>query len=382
MIQKIFTDIFNADPIVVRSPLPMRLMGEYNLYNDGWLLTTTLSKFVEVAVSKREDAGIELFSVQHLEKIALSPSDLIHIPKASWAKALFAVIYQLHLAGHNPQGLNIMIDTSQLEEGIPFDAALESALYIAINELFNLRLSSRALLAIGTDPFDPDFYSCLFGKKGYALKLDARNQSHDYIPLRMEDYSPVLCIMGNRACIPANIYRNRYCACEDVLFQLKKVDGTIKSVRDVELPLLFSHITNTEIRRRAAFIIRENTRVIAASTNLQAGNLKAFGQKLSESDDGLMAEYEIGSTEADWLVDELGWSEQVVGARRLTVPYRNAAIAFVRTSRLEETNFNLAKAFEKQFGKKLNMYPVLTAHGAERVQLNDRINEEYDNRLR
>jgi galactokinase len=359
MIQKIFTDIFNANPIVVRSALPMRLLGEYNPYNDGWLLNTTVNKFVEVAVSKRADASIELFSVQQLEKIELGANALIDIHKPGWANTVLTVLARIFPAGLPIPGLNIMIDTGGITGGIAYTTALEAALYTALNEL------GPALM--GGKTFDPDFHSCLFGKRGYAMKLDIRSFTHEYIPFRMTEFSLIRFIMGNRSPVSASVYRDRLCACEEVVWHLKKTDTRIHSLRDCTLPQVYAQVKDPHARRRAAFIIRENTRVIAAATNLQVGNYKAFGQKLSESDDGLMKEYEIGSPQPDWLTDELGWNENVAGTRRLTGAFSNAAFSMIRCAKQEEIMTKLVDSFTQAWNKKLIAEILATAPGIERV---------------
>ena len=145
--------------------------------------------------------------------------------------------------------------------------------------------------------------------------------------------------------------------------------------------LVYSHIIDADIRRRAAFIIRENTRVVAASTNLQPGNFKAFGQKLSESDDGLIAEYEIGSLEPDWVMDEQGWNENVAGSRRLTGGFRSAAFSMIRAGKPEEITINLAKAFENTWNKKLMVEILMTAPGTELLKADTDRTTETNNRF-
>ena len=379
---KIFYDIFCAEPLVVRSPLPVRLLGEYNPYNDGWILSTTVNKYVTVAAGRRDDSSIQLFSVQHLEKIEVAPTDLIDVNKTGWAKVILTVLNHIHRAGYAIPGVNIMIDTTGITEGLAYTTALEAALYIALNDLFHLQLSNASLGSLARETFDSDFHICLFGKRGYALKLDTRSFTHEYIPLRLTDYSLVSFIMANRSSVSVQVYRDRLCACEEVLFHLKKTDNQIQTLRDCSLPLVYSYILNADIRRRAAFIVRENTRVVAASTNLQAGNFKAFGQRLSESDDGLIAEYEIGSPEPDWLMDELGWNENVAGSRRLTGTFRNAAFSLIRAGKLEEITNNLAKAFENTWNKKLMVEVLMTAPGTELLKADPDRTAESNNRFK
>ena len=367
-ISKVFADIFGKEPTVVRSPLPIRLLGEHGSFNDGWLLTTTVNKWVRVAVSKREDPGIQLFSVQHLEKIEVPPTELIELPVTSWARPVFAVICSFHKKGHIIQGLNIMIDTGEAIAAMNPAIALESALYFALKELFSLQLSTQDLISFARVEFDPDFYTCFFGRAGYALQLDARNQSHEYIPMRFGDCTLVLFTTANGPCIPNELYRKRKEECLVVIKQLHKTNPAIRTLRDISLPLLYSHIYDAAMRMHTAFIIRENARVVAASVNLKVGNIKSFGQKLYESADGLMTEYEMNCREADWIIDELGWSEQVVGARAMTSVSGNGVISVIRTAELDKMTISVGEAFEKYWGKKLTTRPLITTQGTELVK--------------
>ncbi len=67
-----FHDIFNAEPIVTRSPGRVNIIGEHTDYNQGFVLPAAIDKSIYVAVSKREDDEIHLYANEFDEALAIS----------------------------------------------------------------------------------------------------------------------------------------------------------------------------------------------------------------------------------------------------------------------------------------------------------------------
>ena len=64
-IKKQFKTHFEGEPLVVRSPGRVNIIGEHTDYNEGFVLPAAVDKAVWVAVAKRNDGQIGLFSVSY-----------------------------------------------------------------------------------------------------------------------------------------------------------------------------------------------------------------------------------------------------------------------------------------------------------------------------
>src|SRR3954470_5057084 len=98
MIKDIFKDVFQDDPIVVRSPGRINLLGEHTDYNEGFVLPAAIDKGIGIAVGKREDDQVVLYAAAydqeyHGSLLDLQPSDL------HWPNYILGVADQIQKKG-------------------------------------------------------------------------------------------------------------------------------------------------------------------------------------------------------------------------------------------------------------------------------------------
>ncbi|KKX49273.1 galactokinase [Sphingobacterium sp. IITKGP-BTPF85] len=139
-IQNKFTSIFQAEPIIVRSPGRINIIGEHTDYNDGFVLPAAIDKAVYIAVSKRDDELISLYAedykaVYEISLNAIAPTDL------HWPNYILGVVDQIQKRGLLVGGFNLYIDGDvPLGAGLSSSAAVECATTLALSELFELNI--------------------------------------------------------------------------------------------------------------------------------------------------------------------------------------------------------------------------------------------------
>ncbi|UZJ64987.1 hypothetical protein OKW96_01370 [Sphingobacterium sp. KU25419] len=99
-IQNKFKSIFQEEPIIVRSPGRINIIGEHTDYNDGFVLPAAIDKAVYIAVSKRNDDLISLYAEDYkatyeVELNRIAPSDL------QWPNYILGVVDQIQKRGLN-----------------------------------------------------------------------------------------------------------------------------------------------------------------------------------------------------------------------------------------------------------------------------------------
>lgn len=66
-LKKRFKEIFNSEPVVVKSPGRINIIGEHTDYNDGFVMPAAINHAIYVTLSKRDDKEVHLYSESYQE---------------------------------------------------------------------------------------------------------------------------------------------------------------------------------------------------------------------------------------------------------------------------------------------------------------------------
>src|SRR6476620_9934846 len=135
-----FKNRYQKDPLIVRSPGRVNIIGEHTDYNDGFVLPAAIDKNIFVSVSKREDDSINLVSQEFNEELEIKLKDINRSEK-QWANYILGVVDQLLKNKYRLSGFNLMIHGDvPIGAGLSSSAAVECATAFALNELFQLQI--------------------------------------------------------------------------------------------------------------------------------------------------------------------------------------------------------------------------------------------------
>src|SRR4051812_34374372 len=109
MIRDRFIELFGTEPLLVRSPGRINLIGEHTDYNDGFVLPAAIDKYINVAISKRNDDLISMFAVQPNEKFEVRISEIKPIDH-SWTNYVLGVVDQFRKKGYQLGGFNMVVE--------------------------------------------------------------------------------------------------------------------------------------------------------------------------------------------------------------------------------------------------------------------------------
>lgn len=369
-----FKKLFNAEPILVRSPGRINIIGEHTDYNGGFVMPAAIDKAIYVAISKREDDEIHLFSESY-QQFDISSINSLKKSENSWANYILGVADQLKERGHRLGGFNFYIDGDvPLGAGLSSSAAVECATGFALDQLFSLSVPKMDIALIaqkaeqtfaGVNCGIMDQFASVFGKKDQAIMLDCRSMKHIYIPLKLDGYKLLLLNTNVKHALADSAYNKRRSQCEQGVAWVKEHYPNVNTLRDVDLTMLETHVKSKdlEVYTKCSFVVKEIGRLITAAEQLENGNLQGLGKLMFETHEGLSKDYEVSCKELDFLVDAVKPLDYVLGARMMGGGFGGCTINIVKEEKIADLIEALSSKYLLQFGLKLGSYTVQTDNG-------------------
>jgi galactokinase len=373
-----FRKRFGIEPLIIRSPGRVNIIGEHTDYNNGFVLPAAIDKAIYVGISKRDDDKIVLCSEEYNEEHQSTVSTVKPSDK-HWPNYVLGVVDQLNKRGYAVGGFNLNLDGDvPVGAGLSSSAALECATAFALSELFGLNIPKKELPEIGQKTehtfagvmvgiMDP--FASVFGKKDHVIKLDCQNQDYEYVPLKLEGYKILLLNTNVKHSLASSEYNTRRKECEAGVKMIKDKGVPVSSLRDVNMDLLNKYVKplNEIVYRRCKYVVEENERLLTACEALKKGDLKTLGQKMYGSHDGLSKEYEVSCNELDFLVNAVRNNPDVLGSRMMGGGFGGCTINLVKEGAIDDLINKTGESYRQQMGKELTPYIAQTADGSSVV---------------
>ncbi|ARS39270.1 galactokinase [Sphingobacteriaceae bacterium GW460-11-11-14-LB5] len=369
-----FKKLFNAEPILVRSPGRINIIGEHTDYNGGFVMPAAIDKAIYVAISKRGDDEIHLFSESY-QQFDISSINSLKKSENSWANYILGIADQLKERGYQLGGFNFYIDGDvPLGAGLSSSAAVECATGFALDQLFSLSVSRMDIALIaqkaeqtfaGVNCGIMDQFASVFGKKDQAIMLDCRSMKHIYIPLKLDGYKLLLLNTNVKHALADSAYNKRRSQCEQGVAWVKAHYPNVSTLRDVDLTMLETYVKpmDLEVYNKCRFVVEEIGRLLTAAEQLENGNLQALGKLMFETHEGLSKDYEVSCKELDFLVEAVKPLDYVLGARMMGGGFGGCTINIVKEEKIADLVEELSSKYLLQFGLKLDSYTVQTDNG-------------------
>lgn len=371
-----FQNVFHHDAqVVAHAPGRINIIGEHTDYNDGFVLPAAIAQHSVVAVSKREDRVVSLYSVLFNESFEIH-LDAISPQKHSWQNYILGVVDQLIKRNYKISGFNMVVDGDvPLGAGLSSSASVECATAVALNQTFGLNISKEEITKIaqmaehtyaGVKCGIMDQFASVFGKENHVIKLDCRDLSYEYFPLELGNYALLLLNTNVKHSLASSAYNDRRQACEKAVSVIQEKYPDVKSLRDADFKMLDDLIKNQypEIYPKVNYVVGEKFRVEKACDALKEGNLKEVGKLMLETHDGLSKDYEVSCKELDFLVDFVRPLPQVLGARVMGGGFGGCTINLVEKDFIEPLINEIKPAYEKSFHLPLTSILVNPSQGA------------------
>lgn len=367
-----------GNTVVIRSPGRINLIGEHTDYNNGFVLPAAIDKAVYVTAEKSGSDEIFLHSVDFNESVELSLA-VLKPAFGHWSTYILGVVAQLLRRGCNIQGFKLSVyGDVPLGAGLSSSAAIECATAFALNELFGLGIPRKELVLIsqqaeheyaGVKCGVMDQFASLFGKKDHVIRLDCRSLEYEYFPLELGEYIIVLFDTMVKHSLASSEYNIRRSQCEEGVILIGQNYPSVHSLRDATVEMVNECIGEFETAyRRCKYVVEEIDRLQKGCKDLERGDLKAFGQKMYATHEGLSKDYEVSSKELDYLVSYVKNNPDVIGARMMGGGFGGCTINIIQKSAVEVLVSKLTEAYNQNMGRELKHYLVNIEDGTSIIR--------------
>ncbi|MBN9384832.1 MAG: galactokinase [Chitinophagaceae bacterium] len=362
-----FKETFNTDPVVVRSPGRVNLIGEHTDYNNGFVMPAAINKAIYMAVSRRDDDLIHIVSLD-LELSYLGDTGKVVPSSLHWPDYILGVVAQVQALGYKVGGFNCVFGGDiPLGAGMSSSAALECATAFSLNELFGLKMDPLTMVKlsqkaenefVGVKCGIMDQFASMFGRKNHVIRLDCQSLAYEYVPFNTDGIRIVLLDTNVKHSLASSEYNTRRQQCEAGVALIRVHHPEVRSLRDVTPEMLDKYVAPVDplVYQRCQYVVEENLRLLAAGEDLKKGDITAFGQKMFATHDGLSRKYEVSCPEADFLVEQVKGRPGVIGARMMGGGFGGCTINLVREEAIDGLVADLTPAYAKVMNKELKVY--------------------------
>ena len=373
-----FFEVHGRAPAGIWSaPGRVNLIGEHTDYNQGFVLPFAINRRTVVALGPRDDATIRVASAFADELASIALADLAPERLDGWSAYPLGVAWALGRHGADlgaVPGVDIYIEsTVPVGAGLSSSAAIESAVAIALDEVWRLGLDRPTLAqvgrlaeneAVGAPTGIMDQSASLLGREDHAVFLDCRSLQSELVELGFAEAGLELLIIdtGVSHSHATGEYAARRASCEKGAALMG-----VASLRDLtvdDLPRARTAMDD-ETFRRVRHVVTENQRVLDTVAALRAEGPHAIGELLDASHVSMRDDFEISVPELDLAV-ETAQANGAIGARMTGGGFGGAAIALVPAEGVSRIQVAIDGAFaEHGFGQP-TMFTVTAADGASR----------------
>ena len=373
-----FTELYGYEPAGLWSP-PGRvnLIGEHTDYNEGFVLPFGINRRTVVALGLRDDAVLRVGS-EFADEVAMIPLAELEVGAVTgWAAYPLGVAWALGEFGADLSavpGADMYIEsTVPVGAGLSSSAAIESAVAVALNDVWQLGFDRQMLARVGRRAENHmvgaptgimDQSASLLGREDSAVFLDCRSLESEVVDLGFADAALELLIIDTGVAHDHSTggYAERRASCEAGARLLG-----VSALRDVSVDDLTRArvLLNDETFRRVRHVVTENQRVLDTVRTLRQSGPRAIGALLDASHLSMRDDFEISVPELNLAV-ETAQANGAIGARMTGGGFGGAAIALVERDQVSHLLAAIDGAFAEAGFEQPTMFTVTASEGAKR----------------
>ncbi|MGS0692116.1 galactokinase [Shewanella sp. 30m-9] len=373
---KLFVQTFGtqADELYC-APGRVNLIGEHTDYNDGFVLPAAINFHTAIVVKRRDDLRFRAVSDAFPGEIEEWVFGEEGVPvKNHWSNYLKGFTAAMATSGLAPKGLDLaVVSNVPMGAGLSSSAALEVAFGTAVNDCSQIKLSPLAIAQLAQRG-ENQFVGCAcgimdqmisaLGEQDHALLIDCLDLDSEAVSI--PDSLSLIIINSNvqRGLVDSE-YNLRREQCEQAAAHFG-----LESLRDLDLASLEagkSELTEA-CYKRAKHVITENRRTQNAAWALESADIAKVSRLMAESHASMRDDFEITTTEIDYLVEIIA---NVIGERggvRMTGGgFGGCVVALVDHALTDAVVEIVEQKYAEKTGLEADIYLCNACDGAKRI---------------
>lgn len=374
-ITSVFKEHFATEPIIIRSPGRINLIGEHTDYNEGFVFPAAINYAIYAAIQKSDNTLCKAIAIDQNETFEFSLSSIQRIENGGWRNYILGVVAEIQNKGLTVEPFNLVFGGDiPIGAGLSSSAALENSLAMGLNQLFDLGMTKKEMMYVSQKAEHHfalvqcgimDQYASMFGKQNKALFLDCRTIESKEYELRLGNYQLLLINTNVKHSLNESAYNDRRKTCEKVADLLSV--SALRDANETDLYKLKNKI-NEEEYQQALYVIQENERVQKAAHAIEENNLPEVGNLLFASHAGLKNQYKVSCTELDFLVLLAKADTAVLGARMMGGGFGGCTINLIQSDKVATFKEKAQKAYRETFGIDCSFYDVQLSEGVHQTK--------------
>jgi len=373
-----FSETFSRAPQGVWSaPGRVNLIGEHTDYNDGFVFPFAIDRRTVAALALRDDDVVRLTSSFTDQVIETSIADLGPGAAPGWQNYPLGVAWALGQLGADlgaVPGFDLYLDSDvPVGAGLSSSAAIESAVAVALNDVWRLDLDRKTLVkaghiaeneVVGAPTGILDQSASLLGRADSGIFIDCRSLETDVIPLGFDEAGLEVLVMDTKVHHEhaTGGYAARRASCEAGAKALGV--SSLREVSVADLPRA-RDVLDGETFRRVRHVVTENQRVLDTVRILREEGPRAIGDLMDASHRSLRDDFEVSVPQLDLAV-EISQNYGAIGARMTGGGFGGSAIALVPHELVSHVEASLDAAFAEHGYAQPDLFAVVPSAGASR----------------
>lgn len=373
-----FAEVFGREPDGVWSaPGRVNLIGEHTDYNLGFVLPFAINRRTVVALALREDRVVRVGSSFADELVEFDLDRLAPEALSGWSAYPLGVAWALGEFGADLEavpGFDLLVDsTVPVGAGLSSSAAFESAVALALDDVWRLGLDRKTLARVGQRAENAvvgaptgimDQSASLLGERDSAVFLDCRSLESAVVPLGLEQAGLEIVVIDTNVthAHATGGYAERRASCEAGARALG-----VEALRDVSVADLdrAREVLDDVTFRRVRHIVTEDQRVLDTVRTLREQGPTAIGELLDASHRSMRDDFEISVPELDLAV-ETAQANGAIGARMTGGGFGGSAIALAPADAVSRIAVAIDGAFAEHGFMRADVFTVRASAGAQR----------------
>jgi galacturonokinase len=347
---------------VIASPYRICPLGAHIDHQGGSVLGMTINACTLMAFYPGEDSIVRVRSKNYPGKVTF---DLREIPESVgtfWGIYPWAAAMALQEKFVIEKGLVGLVDGMLPGCGLSSSASVLLAYLHGFAEANSLdikpweyvhltRTAENKYIGLNNGILDQS--SIVFGRRGYLLHIDTKDEEIVRLPDRLGEkhYRIIVAYSGYSRELTTSGYNSRVDECRQAAEQLSEMAGRVpaKLLSDVDFKEYRRYGNNLEppVDRRAKHFFNESQRVLDGVAAWEDGSIEKFGQLMIESCNSSIDQYECGVQAICDLQQVVSSANGVLGSRFMGGGFGGCVVGFVKPSHAGEAIENIKLSYQK-----------------------------------